>query len=142
MPPVAAMGVRPLCYDGRMLRLTAPLSANVNDKGCAFGGSLGGVMTLAAWGWVTLRMQLQGLKAEVYVADSQVKFIAPLYQDLVAEASPVDGEAFETFLETFRRHGKARIAMQARVPMAAGGEAAVMSARFVAIDSMGQPSMG
>lgn len=137
MPPVAAMGVRPLAYDGRTLRLAAPLTANVNDKGCAFGGSLCGLMTLAAWGWVTLRLQLQGIAAEVYVADSQVKYLAPLYEDLVAEAAPVASESFETFLETLDRHGKARIAMQARIAMPAGGEAAVLSGRFVAIRPMG-----
>jgi len=136
MPPVAALGVRPLGYDGRSLRLGAPLAANVNDKGCAFGGSLGGLMTLAGWGWVTLRLQLQGLEAEVYVADSQVKFIAPLYEDLVAEAMPAAGESWETFLETLDRYGKARIAMQARVPMPAGGEAAVFTGRFVALRPM------
>jgi thioesterase domain-containing protein len=136
MPPVAALGVRPLGYDGKILRLGAPLSANVNDKGCAFGGSLSGLMTLAGWGWITLRMQLQGLDADVYVADSQVKYIAPLYEDLVAEAMPANGESWEHFLETLERHGKARIAMQARIPMPAGGEAAVLAGRFVAIRAM------
>ncbi|HTA65837.1 MAG TPA: YiiD C-terminal domain-containing protein [Xanthomonadaceae bacterium] len=133
MPPVAALGARPLGYDGKTLRLGAPLSANINDKGCAFGGSLSGLMTLAAWGWITLRMQLQGVDGEVYVADSQVKYIAPLYDDLVAEAMPANGESWEQFLETLERYGKARIAMQARIPMPAGGEAAVLAGRFVAI---------
>ena len=136
MPPVAALGARPLGYDGRILRMGAPLAANVNDKGCAFGGSLSGLMTLAGWGWITLRMQLQGLDAEVYVADSQVKYIAPLYDDLVAEAMPAAGESWEQFLETLNRYGKARIAMQARIPMQAGGEAAVLTGRFVAMRPM------
>jgi len=29
-------------------------SANVNDKDCAFGGSLASLMTLACWSWLTL----------------------------------------------------------------------------------------
>ncbi len=136
MPPVAALGVKPLGYDGNTLRMGAPLAANINDKGCAFGGSLGGLMTLAGWGWVTLRLQLEGLDADVYVADSQVKYIAPLYEDLVAEAMPAAGESWEQFTETLQRYGKARIAMQARVPMAAGGEATVFSGRFVAMRAM------
>ena len=136
MPPVAALGARPLAYDGVVLRFGAPLQANVNDKGCAFGGSLSGLMTLAAWGWVTLRLRLAGVDAEVYVADSQVKYLAPLYEDLIAEAKPADGEDWAQFVETLRRYGKARIAMQARVPMAAGGEATVFSGRFVAMRPM------
>ena len=134
MPPVAALGVHPLGYDGRTLRLGAPLPANVNDKGCAFGGSLSGLMTLAAWGWVMLNLRLAGHeRAEVYVADSQVRYLAPLYEDLVAEASPVEGEQWIQFLRTFEQRGKARICMQARVPISTGGDATVFSGRFVAI---------
>ena len=134
MPPVAALGVQPLGYDGRTLRLGAPLLANVNDKGCAFGGSLSGLMTLGAWGWVMLNLQLAGHDgAEVYVADSQVRYLAPLYEDLVAEAAPVEGEQWIQFLRTFEQRGKARICMQARVPISTGGDATVFSGRFVAI---------
>ena len=46
MPPVAALRLRIAGYDGARLRLRAPLDANVNDKGCAFGGSLASLMTL------------------------------------------------------------------------------------------------
>jgi thioesterase domain-containing protein len=136
MPPVAAIGARPLAYDGKMLRMGAPLTANVNDKGCAFGGSLSGLMTLAGWGWITLRLQLEGVDADVYVADSQVKYLSPLYGDLVAEAMPAADESWEQFLDTLQRYGKARIAMQARIPIAAGGEAAVLTGRFVAMRPM------
>ena len=136
MPPVAALGVRPLGYDGKVLRLGAPLAANINDKGCAFGGSLSGLMTLAGWGWITLRLQLAGLDAEVYVADSQVKYLSPVYEDLVAEAMPAVDESWEQFTDTLQRYGKARMAMQARVPMKAGGEAAVLTGRFVAMRPM------
>ena len=133
MPPVAALGMQPLSFDGKLMRFGAPLAANVNDKGCAFGGSLGGLMTLAAWGWITLRLQLEGLDAEVYVADSQVKYLAPLYGDLVAEALPAADQDWPAFVDTLRRQGKARIAMQARVPLADGGDAATLGGRFVAM---------
>lgn len=136
MPPVEALGARPLAYDGAALRMGAPLNANVNDKGCAFGGSLSGLMTLAAWGWVTLRLRLEGIEAEIYVADSHVKYLAPLYEDLIAEAMPAAGEDWPAFVDTLRRRGKARIAMTARVPIAAGGEATVFSGRFVAMRTL------
>ena len=139
MPPVAALGVQPLGYDGRTLRLGAPLLANVNDKGCAFGGSLSGLMTLAAWGWVMVNLQLAGHDSadadviDVFVADSQVRYLAPLYEDLVAEAAPVEGEQWIQFLRTLEQRGKARICMQARVPISTGGDATLFSGRFVAI---------
>lgn len=133
MPPVAALGAHPLGYDGRVLRLGAPLAANVNDKGCAFGGSLSGLMTLASWGWMMLNLRLAGHGgAEIFVADSHVRYLAPLYEDLVAEAAPVEGEQWGQFLRTFEQRGKARISMQARVP-GGGGDAASFSGRFVAM---------
>ena len=47
MPPVAAMQPAIAHWQDGHLRLRAPLAANVNDKGCAFGGSLCSLMTLA-----------------------------------------------------------------------------------------------
>lgn len=133
MPPVAAMQVDVAGYDGERLRLAAPLSVNVNDKGCAFGGSLTSLLTVTGWGLVTLRLQLAGLKAEVYVADSTVRYLAPLYADLEAEAASAPGESWETFLETLKQRGRARIQVEARVPLPEGGIATTLTGRFVAI---------
>ena len=72
MPPVAAIGIDVVGYDGERLRMRAPLAINVNDKGTAFGGSMTSLMTLAGWGLVTLRLQQAGRVADVFVADSTV----------------------------------------------------------------------
>jgi thioesterase domain-containing protein len=119
MPPVAALQLRIAGFDGDCLRLRAPLSAHVNDEGCAFGGSLGSLMTLAGWGLVTLRLQQAGLAAEVYVADSSVRYRAPLYADLEAEAWLDDGESWEAAGAALREHGRARLFLQACVRLPA-----------------------
>lgn len=132
MPPVAAMQLSIAGYDGRRLRLHAPLSANVNDKGCAFGGSLGSLMTLAAWGLVTLRVQDAGMQAEVFVADSRIRYLAPLFADLTAEAELEPSASWDDFLTTLRERGRARTELVARVPLPDGGVAAEFAARYVA----------
>lgn len=132
MPPVAAMHVAIVGYDGDRLRLRAPLAANVNDKGCAFGGSLGSLMTLAAWGLVSLRLQKAGIAADVYVADSEIRYRAPLYADLEAEAELDVDASWDDFLATLRQRGRARTYLVARVPLPDGGVAAEFSARYVA----------
>jgi thioesterase domain-containing protein len=132
MPPVAAMQVSIAGYDGDHLRLRAPLSHNVNDKGCAFGGSLSSLMTLAAWGMVTLRVQGAGMQADVFVADNQVRYLAPLYADLEAEAHAAPESDWHAFLATLAQRGKARIELLARVTLPEGGDAATFRARFVA----------
>lgn len=138
MPPVAAMRVDVAGYDGERLSLRAPLAANVNDKGTAFGGSLTSLMTLAGWGLVTLQLQLRGLSAEVYVADSAIRYLAPLRDDLLAQAWLGEGGqagegGWEAFFATLAARGRARVQVEARVMLPDGGVATTLSGRFVAI---------
>ncbi len=132
MPPVAALGLRVGDHDDG-LRLHAPLAANINDKGCAFGGSLTSLMTLAGWGLIVLRLAEAGIEADVYVADSEVRYRAPLYADLDAGAALAAGESWDTFLEALRTRGRARIAIDAAVTLPEGGVAAESRARYAAI---------
>ena len=117
--------------DGR-LHLRAPLAPNVNDKGSAFGGSLVALMTLAGWALATRRLAAAGLEADVYVADSQVRYLAPLEDELQAEAWLEEG-SWDDFIATFRQRGRARCRIAARVRLPGGGEATTFSGRFVAL---------
>lgn len=134
MPPVAAMDVDIAGADGDSLRLAAPLARHVNDKGCAFGGSLVSLMTLAGWGLVTLKARAAGVDADVFVADSQVNYLAPLFADLQAEARLADGGDWEAFASDLRGRGRASVNLAARVPLPGGGDACRCRARYVAID--------
>lgn len=133
MPPVAALGIRVDRYADETLHLRAPLAANVNDKDNAFGGSLASLMTLAGWGWVNLRLRQAGIAADVYVADSQLRYRVPVYEDLRAEAAPEAAADADAFIDTLRKRGKARLQLAARVRLADGTVAATLSGRFVAI---------
>jgi thioesterase domain-containing protein len=133
MPPAAAMRIRAVALDDDGLRLHAPLAANVNDKGCAFGGSLASVLTLAAWGLVDARLREIGREAEVYVADSHLRYLAPLYDDLHAHARVVDAEDWPGFVRCLDERGKARLALEADVRDAAGNVVATLAARFAAL---------
>jgi thioesterase domain-containing protein len=132
MPPVAALQLRIAGYDGMRLRLRAPLAANVNDKGCAFGGSLASLMTLAGWGLATLQLQAHGLDAAVYVADSQVRYLAPLFGDLEADAWLADGGDWDAVRAALRKDGRASMVLQAQVAGDGGKVAASGRARYVA----------
>jgi thioesterase domain-containing protein len=136
MPPVAALGLHTAGFDGDCLRLHAPLTANINDKGCAFGGSLASLMTLAGWGLVKLRLQQAGVDADVFVADSQLRYRVPLYGDLEAGARLAEGASWDAFLVRLRERGRASIRIAAWVGLPDGhGVAADCAARFVAIDN-------
>ena len=133
MPPVALMQLRIAGYDGRALQLHAPLSVHVNDKGCAFGGSLASMMTLASWGVVNLLVERAGLHADIFVADSQIRYLAPLFADLDVSAEPAPDADPEDFIATLRTRGRARIGLVARTKLPQGGIATEFSARYVAI---------
>ncbi|RDZ26728.1 YiiD C-terminal domain-containing protein [Lysobacter silvisoli] len=133
MPPVATMDLSIGGYDGQRLRLHAPLSRHVNDKGCAFGGSLASMMTLASWGLISLRLELAGIDADVYVADSQIRYLAPLYADIDVDAELAADADWDAFLATLRERGRARTGLVARVRLPEGGVATYFTARYVAI---------
>ena len=91
----------------------------MNDKGSAFGGSMTSLMTYAGWGLVTLQLQQRGVRADVFVADSKVRYLKPLYADLRAEAMLAPEQSWELFL-TLAQRGRARIHLQARIVQAEG----------------------
>lgn len=133
MPPVTVMDLRIDGYEAGALRLRAPLARHVNDKGCAFGGSLVSLMTLAAWGVVTLHLQQAGIAADVFVANSAVRYRAPLFDDLVVEARLADEAAWDGFLAALRDRGRAGVRLAACVLLPDAGIAAEMQARYVAV---------
>ena len=133
MPPVAAMRLEIAGVDDDGgLRLRAPLSAHVNDKGCAFGGSLVSLMTLAGWGVATLALERAGLHADVFVASSEVRYRAPLFADLEAVANAGAAE-LAAFVAALRDNGRASLSLDACVPLPGGGSACDMRSRYVAI---------
>jgi thioesterase domain-containing protein len=133
MPPVSAMALRATAWDGDVLQLHAPLDATVKDKGSAFGGSLAGAMTLAGWGLLTLKLAEAGLTAEVYIADSQLRYLKPLKEDLVAEARLDARSDWDNALRVFNERGRVRVAVVARIDSGDGAVAAELEGRFALI---------
>jgi thioesterase domain-containing protein len=86
-------------------------------------------MTLAAWGWLMLACDRAGVRADVYVADSQLRYLAPLFADLEAGARLAEGEDWAATLRTLAGRGRARGEM--RAPVAGPeGPGAPQTARF------------
>lgn len=134
MPPVRAFDLRIGAYDGERLELRAPLAANVNDKGSAFGGSLASLMTLAAWGLTTLKLGEAGYSAaEVYVQDSQLRYLKPLYDELRIEARIAPGDSWSGFVTTYAQRGRARAQLVAEARDAQGNTVTVFEGRYVAL---------
>jgi thioesterase domain-containing protein len=132
IPLARAMDLRLHHYAPDCLALAAPLAPNVNDKGCAFGGSLASLMTLTGWALVELALQQRGEACDVFVGDSHVRYLEPVWGDFRAEARLAGGAGFEAFFDTLDARGKARIDVHCVVPGSGERPAATLEARFVA----------
>ena len=136
MPPVAALQPRVLAWEDGALRLLAPLAANINDKGNAFGGSLCSLMTIAGWGLAFLQLAEAGLEADIYVADTRIRYLKPVYEDLLVEArldTAGEGAAALDLPGTLRAQGRVSFRINACTWLADGGTAAALNGRYVAI---------
>jgi thioesterase domain-containing protein len=139
IPLARAMQLRVAGWDGDCLRLAAPLAPNINDKGCAFGGSLASLMTLAGWGLIVLKLRAHDRRCDVYVQDSTMRYLAPVWSDFVTEARLADGESWDGFFAMLDQRGRGRLRTLCRVPLADGADAVTFEARFVAIAAKPEP---
>jgi thioesterase domain-containing protein len=133
IPLARAMQLNLRDYDGDHLAIAAPLAPNINDKGCAFGGSLVSLLTLAGWSLIVLKLRALGSACDVYVQDSAVRYLAPVWEDFVAQARLAEGESWDAFAATLAARGRARLTVDCRVALADGSDACTLQARFVAI---------
>jgi thioesterase domain-containing protein len=132
IPLARAMALELGAYDGERLTLATPLAPNINDKGCAFGGSLVSLMTITGWGLVELALRQHGEDCDVYVGESTVRYLSPVWGDFQAQAQRAEDASWETFFSTLAARGRARIAVTAEIPGENGKPAATLASLFVA----------
>jgi thioesterase domain-containing protein len=130
IPITLAMGIRVTSFDGAALTLEAPLAANHNHLGTAFGGSLAAIATLA--GYARVWLALENPDAHVVIRESTMKFRRPVRGSLRAVCRASDGAALDEFRQALARAGKARIDLD--VTIEESGEVAVeFRGTFVAV---------
>jgi thioesterase domain-containing protein len=108
IPLTRAMGVRVAAYDGNLLRLTAPLTPNINDKGTAFGGSLYSLAVLCGWSLLYLKVKEAGLAYNIVIQEANVLYLLPVSGDLSAECS-IDNEAIAQLYAALNTRDRARL---------------------------------
>ncbi|MEO5913749.1 MAG: YiiD C-terminal domain-containing protein [Luteolibacter sp.] len=107
IPITKAMGVEVESIAGGSLVLTAPLAANHNHLGTAFGGSLGAIATLAGYG--LLWLQLGDRSAHIVIKSSSLRYLHPVRGGIRAVCKAPDGELLAEFKAAFAKKDKARI---------------------------------
>ncbi len=118
-----------------------PLAPNINDKGCAFGGSLASLMTLACWSVLRVETWAQDLPAEIFVHTSKIVYRAPIWGDFLVRASATPA-ALASFVDTLKTANKAALILHAEVYAidahghATGECTATLEARFVGMKAV------
>lgn len=123
IPLAKAMGVRVAAADAGSVVLTAPLNANHNHLGTAFGGSLNAVAVLAGYAFLWLR--LGDRDAHVVVRRSSIDYRRPVTGEIRAVCTAPDEAAMAAFQTRFAQKGKARITLDVTI-----GEAGAVCVTF------------
>ena len=91
------------------LVLTAPLAANANFKGTAFGGSQFCIAVLAGWAWATRYLAAHQIAADAVVQESTIHDLAPVQGALRASLRTPPVEHIEKFRKMLLKAGRGRI---------------------------------
>jgi thioesterase domain-containing protein len=113
IPITRSLGVRVEDYDGSRLVLSAPLEANVNHLGTAFGGSLNALAVLSGYG--LLWLELQDTQCHIVIRESRISYEHPVSGDFCATCVRPDAKTLAAFKTRFHEQGKARIALAATI---------------------------
>ena len=140
IPLSAAMGVQVRSVTPDRVELCAPLAPNVNHRETVFGGSAAAVATLAAWSLLQVRMRPIDARARLVIQRNTMRYEQPITGDFAAVCQAPEDPAWERFLSTLRRHGRARITLAAAVTQA-DRRVALFEGDFAAVSgSRGEPS--
>ena len=104
--------------------LRAPLAANANHQGTAFGGSLYSLAVLSGWAWLTRYLAARGLSADAVIQESNTRFLVPVDGDLRASAAAPSEAQIAKFHKVLQRAGRGRIRL--RVEITHGGTLATL----------------
>jgi len=104
--PARALGVRVEAVDP--LTISAPLAANLNDKGTGFAGSLFSVAALAGWALVMRWCAAESVEAEVVLQSSTARFLAPARADFRALAHEPPAAQRDKLRRMLTRSGRGR----------------------------------
>lgn len=133
IPLTRAMGLHVAESNKQRVVLEAPLAANVNHLGTAFGGSLHALPTLACYAALWTLLREGGADGHVVVKRSNATYRSPVTGTLRAVCVRPPAALCEAFMRDLVRHKKARMELRAIVEGADGKPAVEYDASFVAL---------
>lgn len=122
--------------EGDEIIASAPLKANLNHMGSAFGGSISMLTTLTGWAMVHTLLEEMRHKAEILIQESDIEYLHPIRDDLHVVCERPDASAIERFKQMLDRWGRARLELKCKIHEA-GERAVTFIGQYVALAEKG-----
>ncbi|HSI84700.1 MAG: YiiD C-terminal domain-containing protein [Candidatus Methylacidiphilales bacterium] len=142
IPLSKAMEVEVLSITSHSVKLSAPLEPNINHRETVFGGSASAVAILSAWCLLhtSLRRAGHGPETRLVIQRNTMEYTLPIVGRFTSTAQFAADEAaselsteLARFLNTLKRHKKARISVSAKLEF--GGQiCGSLTGDFVALN--------
>jgi len=115
IPITANLGVEITSFDSDKIIITAPLEANKNLHGTAFGGSQAAIGILTGWALIYLKLKQLGINNDLVIQKSEYDFKKPVTDDFTSTCAFPSTDELTLFIQTLKEKGKARISLTAEV---------------------------
>jgi thioesterase domain-containing protein len=108
IPLSKAMGVEVLEATLTSVKLSAPLSPNINHRETVFGGSASAVAILSAWSLLYLRLKNENMDRRIVIQRSTMTYEHPITDTFTASSVIRDPAAWVKFVGALGRKSRAR----------------------------------
>lgn len=132
IPLTKSLGLSIVSINEKGALIRAPLSANHNHMGSAFGGSLSTMMILSGYIWLYDALIKNGHHGHVILSKEESEYLFPVTTDIEVLARAPSPEDWKKFEESFKRKGLGRITIHSEIQSGTGGPAAAFEGEFVA----------
>jgi thioesterase domain-containing protein len=132
IPLSKAMGVQVVNASVTGVTLAAPLAPNINHRETVFGGSASAVAILSAWALLYLRLTHEQLHARLVIQKNTMTYEQPIPARFTTSSTITDTVAWDRFVHTLRRRGRARITVESLL-YCNGAEVGKLEGDFVAL---------
>ena len=109
IPITKAMAFSVIEFTPSIVRISAKLEPNKNDKSTAFGGSINSLMTLCGWAMMFINIKEVDPDAQIVIQKSEIHYVMPIKEDFIAQCVLSDEESKAKFLEMYTTHSKGKL---------------------------------
>jgi thioesterase domain-containing protein len=132
IPLSKAMQVSVLSVQAEGVSLRAPLAPNINHQDTLFGGSASAIAILAGWSLLYTRLAVLGFSSRLVIQRNSMSYELPIAGLFTARSFVRTPAAWEPFILTLKRKGRARLSVSCVLEYG-GQPAARLEGEFVAL---------